>query len=245
MDKAFESVYHQVEERHWWFQARRDMIFRTLRRYRAGKESKILDIGCSGGALLGFLKQKGFNNLYGIDTSGDAINLCKDKDLKNSFVMDGAKPEFEKGVFDIIIASDILEHIKDDRAALAEWSRILKSGGMLILFVPAFKFMWSSHDEMNHHYRRYAKRGLTSLLHASGFRMEKVSYWNCLLFLPIWFSVVCHNLFLKGKNQASRLSETNPVVNNLLGCILGFENLILERISFPVGVSLFVIARKN
>ena len=131
MKKSYESKYHNLEMVYWWFEGRRDIIFKLL--HLENKNSKILEVGCSGGPLLNYLKQKNFNNLYGMDISLDAVNLCKKRGIKNVLVGDGSKTGFKDNSFDIIIASDILEHIKNDSLALLEWNRILKNKGKLNL----------------------------------------------------------------------------------------------------------------
>src|SRR5207253_9325776 len=116
---------------------------------------KILDIGCAGGPLLLDLKNAGFYNLYGVDVSEKAAEVCKQRGLENVYVMDGHNPEFEENSFDVIIASDSLEHLQDDMLALKNWNRLLKPGGELYVFVPAFMYLWSKHDVVNQHFRRY------------------------------------------------------------------------------------------
>ena len=109
MKKLYEIKYHLLEEKHWWFKGRRDIIFRLIK--NLNKKSKILEIGCSGGPLLKFLNKHGFNNTFGIDISKDAILYCKKKGLENVFFMDGTKTKFKNNFFDLIISSDSLEHI--------------------------------------------------------------------------------------------------------------------------------------
>ena len=158
MDQAYETKYHVQEDKHWWFESRRDMVIKLLR--QSDRNSKILEIGCSGGPLIRALNKLGYNDVHGIDISEPAIDLCKLREISNTSVMDGSRPDFGDGQFDVVIASDVLEHIEDEEKALCEWNRILKPSGKLIVFVPAFKMLWSKHDEANHHYRRYSKSEL-------------------------------------------------------------------------------------
>jgi len=122
---------------------------------KENRAARILDIGCGGGPLLLELIKKGLINIYGIDISTNAISKCKERGLDNVLVMDGNSPDFEKATFDIIIASDSLEHLENDVQALDNWNKILQTDGQLIVFVPAFNFLWSGHDAVNHHYRGY------------------------------------------------------------------------------------------
>ncbi|MHA2028369.1 MAG: class I SAM-dependent methyltransferase [Candidatus Kariarchaeaceae archaeon] len=245
MDYKFEKKYHRMETRNWWFVTRREIILKFLAKEK--KSSNILEIGCSGGLLYSLLVNNGFNSLTGIDISENAINLCKKRGLTNTYVMNGANTEFEDDKFDIIIASDVLEHIHDDKSAIYEWKRILKHDGKLILFVPAFYSLWSNRDVVNHHFRRYGKNELKHLIQSEAFIIENLSFWNFTLFFP----VIILNKILKKFNHQSRdnkkdLSDSYSIpsfLNLALLAILRIENWFLSRIKFPTGVSLFAICK--
>lgn len=119
MEKKYEKKYHDLESNHWWFVSRRNYIISLLK--TAYKESKILDIGCSLGILLKNLKRKGFlsKNLFGVDINERAIHNSREKGLQNTFVMDAQKITL-KEKFDIIISSDCLEHLKEDKKSNKE-----------------------------------------------------------------------------------------------------------------------------
>jgi len=243
MDKSYENKYHSLEETHWWFESRRDVIFNLIR--LENKKSKILEIGCSGGPLLNFLKGKGFENVYGVDISKEAIGICKQKGLKNIFVMDGSNTKFKDQEFDIIIASDVLEHILDDQKAVKEWHRILKVDGKVIVFVPAFNFLQSSHDLINHHHRRYTKDQLIRIIKKSNFEITKSSYWNFVLFFPALFFRLFQNFFKRDDSvNKDHLFILNPLLNYILILLLKFENIILNFLKYPFGVSVFVVGKK-
>ncbi|HEY4797804.1 MAG TPA: class I SAM-dependent methyltransferase [Bacteroidia bacterium] len=246
MDKEYEKKYHESEEKNWWFVARRDAVVRLLD--RTDKEKKILDIGCAGGALISDLTNLGFKNVYGLDFSETAVELCHEKDLKNVFVMDAQAPSFEDNSFDIIVASDSLEHLENDAKALLEWKRILKKNGRLIVFVPAYTFLWSEHDEINHHFRRYSKRGLQRKLESAGFEIEALSFWNFYLFFPTALLRIFLNLFRKknpGSPQQGQIIKFKPVINAILIAFFKIENRIFRSVGLPVGVSVYASARKT
>jgi SAM-dependent methyltransferase len=243
MDKNYELKYHVVEEVHWWFQGRRDMIFNIIK--NEDKNAFILDLGCSGGVLIQFLQEKGFQNVYGVDASEEAVNLCKQKGLQNVFLMSADDPQLSNDKFDIIIASDVLEHIKDDAKALTAWQRILKPGGKLIIFVPAFKFLWGLHDEVNHHQRRYSKTELVKRITQANLRIERNSYWNILLFLPIALMRVIQSKFFKTQTKENYDPyRVHPFINRFLTAVLRSENKLVQKLNFPFGLSLFAIVRK-
>lgn len=239
MQKKYEKKYHLLEEENWWHKGRRDLILRLISK---NKKQNILDIGCSSGALLKLLELNDFKELTGIDNSKEAIKECKKRGLNKTFVMDGSKLNFPDNKFEIIIASDILEHIKDDKAALSEWFRIVKPGGKMILFVPAFNFLWSNHDVINKHYRRYYKNNLEKIIKESGFVLKKVSFWSFTLFLPVSLVKIFQRYFIK--NSSEQMYNHNEIINKILLKMILLENKIIQRLNLFVGTSLLIVAEK-
>lgn len=245
MDPLCELKYRSVEERGWWFRGRRDIFYKLLQ--GIDRNARILDVGCASGATMRFLEAKGFKNFYGIDISEDAINHCRSLGIKNVFVMDGARLRFQDELFDVIIASDVLEHIKDEGKALLEWSRTLKPGGVLIVFVPAFPYLWSMHDEISHHYRRYSKSTLVGALVAAHFWVSRASYWNCALFIPAFILRITQRLFFRRKDVKGASEEFykfSLFANTFLSKLVLLENSIARWIDLPFGVSVFAVAKK-
>ena len=238
MEEEFEDKYHEVEENHWWFVGRRDMIINILK--KEDKKSAILDIGCSGGKLILDIQKSGFNDITGIDISRKAVEICKKKGINNCYLMDASFPKFKKK-FDIIIASDVLEHIEKDAATLECWKNLLNDNGKIICFVPAFNFLWSNHDVLNKHFRRYTLAELVNLFHERGFLIEKASYWNFILFFPTF---IIRRLFPNSKLSKNQLKGGSNFINKLIKNILYFENKILSSLKLPIGVSAFVITKK-
>ncbi len=246
MRADFEKKYHSVEEKHWWFVGRREIISALAQKvYPHDKRIKILEIGCSGGPLLQLLVSQGYSHVVGIDKSKKAIQLCKERGFKDVFLMDGVSPQFDCEEFDLIIASDVLEHIRDDEKAVKEWRRILKPKGVIICFVPALKALWSKHDEDNEHYRRYTKTDLKKIFLMHDFKILKSSYWNIILFLPAVFFRFLTKFFFK-KSLTHQLKESNYASNYLLKKLLTVENFFLSiGVNYPIGISVFAIAKKS
>jgi len=244
MKEAFEKKYHENEKDHFWFKARRQYILQLLK--STPKNISILDIGCASGILLNELVELGFgaNNLYGIDISNKAIENCKANGLKNCFVMDAQHIVLNKK-FDIIIASDCLEHIENDEGALKNWHSLLYPDGYLYVFAPAFRLLWSDHDDVNMHFRRYTKGELKEKLENNHFEITKSGYWNFSLFFPILFVRLLSRLNLfKKQNTTGNLSKST-LFNNVLFKLINFENKLLKYVSFPFGVSTYCVAQKR
>jgi len=246
MDSTYEQKYHAIEDSYWWFLARRDYLRRTMRRYRIPTDAAILEVGCSGGPLLAELKDAGYTNLRGLDVSPTAIDRAKSRGLDNLFVMDATKPDFPDNTFDLLIASDILEHLQQPQPALAQWCRILKPGGLAIILVPAFMFLWTEHDEVNRHFHRYTRPDLVAAVRQQGFDIVTSSYWNMTLFPPVAAVRLLKRLLPKPKRPPQdQLSAAAPWLNTTLLSLLRGENALLNLgLRFPLGVSTLVIARK-
>lgn len=246
MDKQYELKYHKLEKDYWWFKARRDIIFRLLRQLKVGYNSKTMDLGCASGHLVAFLQKKGFMNISGIDISKEAIKKCRKNEINNTFLRDCVNTRFKDGEFDVLIASDILEHIEIDNNALREWNRILKKDGILIVFVPAFDFLWSKHDEINYHYRRYSRNKLVHDLKKNKFKILKASYWNFSLFIPISFIRVFQYFTAKiFRGDGDQLFQLPNKVNIALLYLLKIENRLLEKsFIYPYGLSVFAVGKK-
>lgn len=232
MDETYTAKYLRLEESYWWFVARRHMIRLLLDPF--SRSSRICDIGCSGGALMHELRHAGFEHMRGCDISEPSVDAARRMGL-DAHLGDASKLT---GSYDIIISSDILEHLEDERAALRQWKSCLVEEGRVVMFVPAFTFLWSSHDDANHHFRRYTRKRLVALLRDEGFTIERASYWNVLLFFP--------TMLVRRLSRSSRKDDLVRVgpFNALLAAWLRVENAILRHVDAPVGVSVMVVARR-
>jgi len=247
MKPAYEAHYHRLEEDHWWFRGRRNIVRTLVLQANADPNCCILEMGCSGGPLIQQLQSDGYQRVTGIDISSEAIALCRQRHLIDTYVMDAQKLSFPDEQFDVITASDVLEHLADAPGAIREWRRLLKPGGILIVFVPAFQFLWSEHDEANKHHRRYRRGELNQLLTASGLTVERSSYWNWLLFFPVAL-VRLLKRFWPRRPAADQgdLFVVPGVINRTLTWLLCCENGWLRHGgNFPFGVSVMAVARKQ
>jgi SAM-dependent methyltransferase len=242
MEIEYEKRYHEVETENWWFVSRRRYLLDVLK--NAPKDSVILDIGCSSGIFLKELELQGFKTeyLFGIDISKNAIENCKKNGIQNAFVMDAQRITLTEK-FDIIVASDCLEHLQDDSQALRNWYELLKTGGMMYVFVPAFQSLWSTHDEVNMHFRRYTSKELKDKLKSEKLTVLKSSYWNFSLFIPLYLFRKIDAVLSRNKKKEGQIID-GKMANIVLLKLLLFENRMLKYVNFPFGVSAFCIAKK-
>jgi SAM-dependent methyltransferase len=248
VQQRYEEHYHRVESVHWWFVARRRHVRDLVLAGNPDRKCSILEAGCSAGPLMQDLRRDGYSNLTGIDISREAIDMARASGL-DAHIMDAQKLLFPDESFDVLTASDVLEHLADERAALLEWRRVLRPNGLLIVFVPAFMFLWTEHDLANKHHRRYQRSQLLSALVDAGFRVERSSFWNALLFPPV--------AAVRGLKRALRRSpppetiESGDMflppafVNRALLTLLRFEDRLFDLgVNWPLGVSVMALARK-
>jgi len=230
----------KLEERHWWFVARRRILLSVLKRNLDLKERlQILDIGCGGGATMGSLRRYG--NVRGIDTSEEAVEYNRERGREVSLAAVESIP-FADNSFDLVLALDVIEHVPDDLQALRELFRTLRSGGSLLVTVPALRILWSAHDVSHGHYRRYTLGELRGRLETAGFEVVTATYFNTLL-SPLIFALRLLWRF-RPKSTASDLTELPQPLNALLTGVFSLEKLLVGRIRLPFGVSALCYARK-
>lgn len=232
---------YEHEDRYWWFVGRRRLALRLLgHALGAGTEPRLLDLGCGTGAALFDLQAMG--KAIGLDLSSLALGYCRTRGLASLVQGNGERIPFRSDLFDGIIALDILEHIENDRAAFAEAFRVLRPGGVLVLSVPAFRWLWGPHDVALMHQRRYRRPEILRLLAEAGFRVDRLSYSVFLLF-PAVVIVRLLDKFRRGPAKVS-LPEVPRWLNGLLEKIQLAEAWWIARFPLPWGSSVVAVARK-
>lgn len=228
-----------LEDRHWWFTARRSLLTSELRRIPWPEHAEILEIGCGTGGNLAMLSQ--FGQVRGLESEPAARELAR---AKQPFPVDpGALPEdlpYAKKAFDGIAMLDVLEHIQDDRAALRAVRRVLRPTGFILLSVPALPWLWSGHDEAHHHFRRYTRASLEAMLRDAGWQPTRIRYFNSLL-LPL--IVLARAINRWRGTTGSDLTLPAPPLNFLFHQIFAAERFCPRWCAFPAGASLLAVAR--
>ena len=238
------EVYVQmrrIEDRHWWFVSRRRIVDRMLEKFTQPAARRILDVGCGTGGNLPMLSK--FGEVIGIEMSTAARSSAMGRGASQIYL--GSFPEDLPEAardFDLITFLDVLEHLDDDIGALQATQGLLAPSGKVLITVPAFNFLWSSHDAQHHHRRRYSADQLKKLLLQSGLEPLYVSYFNTWLFPVISALRIAKRL--TGNHHSDDERMPSPMVNSLLKFIFSSERHLLGRLSLPFGVSIMAIARK-
>ena len=248
MQKDEYPRHYFLQENHWWFVTRRNIIVDIIDRFiPKGQNYNIVDLGCCTGGMLKYLARYGV--VYGVDSSEEALAFCKMEGLHNLKKAEIENTQYPAETFDLVLGLDILEHCDDDLAAFREIFRICKKGGYCILTVPAYQFLFSDHDVAAHHRRRYSFRDLRSKFEKIGFSVIRATYFNTLLFPVAFCFRILHNLlksFCFSKNISTDFVYTVPrFLNMVLGAIFGLEKYLLRILNFPFGLSLLCIVYRD
>jgi SAM-dependent methyltransferase len=238
MERIVYDRMAELDATHWWYRARRDVLARLIERaVPLPAEARILEVGCGTGHNLPMLQR--FGRVDATEIDGFA-RVIASKRLGHA-VRDAALPEL-KGVpertYDLVAILDVLEHVEEDRAALASMAQRLRPGGRILLTVPAHPWMWSAHDEVNHHKRRYTKKSFRSAVAEAGLKLELLTYFNSLLF-PVAAAARLAGRATGNKDSDDALPPAP--VNRLLETIFRAEAYAIGRLPFPPGVSLAAI----
>lgn len=246
MNSDYVAEYESLEKGHWWWQARRDIvldILEGLRRERPGGGApKLLDIGCGAGVNLASFRET--FDCVGVEP--DAVLV--EKARANSRVpvhhgtLPAGLPPLGPASFDYVLLLDVIEHIEDDRAALESAAALLKPGGRMIINVPALPWMWSVHDEVNQHKRRYLAAGLREVIGGAGLAASLVKYWGAFP-VPLAF-LERQAKRLLGRAESYHVPIPSPRINGLCRRMLTAEFSMTKSFGLPLGLSLIAVAHK-
>ncbi len=235
-----------VEDRHWWYAVLRGLVLRALSG-RLPPRGHLLDAGCGTGGMLDFLRWHIRHlDVEGVDASQQAVRHCRQRGL--STVREGSVHElpFDDGDFDAVLSLDVLYHAGvDEVRALAEMSRVLMPGGLLVLNLPAFECLRGSHDAAVCGVRRYMACQVRSLLERHSLHVEMIHHWNAWLFLPLLIWRRWSRLGLKqGMETVSDVRLPPAWLNGLLKCTGKLDAGLCRMLRLPFGSSVFAVARK-
>ncbi|MDH5798794.1 MAG: class I SAM-dependent methyltransferase [Paracoccaceae bacterium] len=240
MDRDVYERMAMVEQSHWWFSARREIIEVVIKRLiRPQKNASVLEAGCGSGGNLHLLAQFGQVDAFEFDEQARDIAT----ERLGRPVCFGALPDeipFSEKRYDVIGLFDVLEHIELDIEALRALGARLLPDGALFVTVPAFPILWSRHDVSHHHFRRYTKRSLADAAKKSGLRVEYGFYFNTFLF-PLALAV----RGVKGLRRQYTPDDAVPghSLNKILRIIFASERHLMGRLPMPIGLSLGAVLR--
>ncbi len=237
---AYQSL-RDSQDRHWWFVGRRRIVARLIEWFvPLPAKARVLEAGCGYGGNLAMLGKLGEVQAFEFDDAARAHAAT----LSCRSVAYGRLPDaigFYNERFDLIAMLDVLEHIDDDIASLRTLGDRLAPGGSIVLTVPAVPWLWSDHDVLHQHKRRYTKSLLLERLHEAGFKVVRIGYFNTLLFpLALAQRLIARFFGGGGVDYSAPAQPLNAILTAIFSC----EGKLLGRVPFPIGLSLYAVARK-
>lgn len=238
MDAEYGARYAELYRRHWWWRAREELLVRHIARLLAGRSAgEILDFGCGDGLLFPVLSR--FGDPHGIEP--DARLLDPAGPWRERIRTDALTPDpAETARYGLIVTLDVLEHIAEPAPVVRELARRLRPGGWFIATVPAFQSLWTTHDDINHHVRRYRVAELESLVRGAGLEVVDARYFFTALAIAKW-GVARVERVIHPTPRPAALPPTP--INALALAVSRLEQRLLGDAHPPFGSSALVIAR--
>jgi SAM-dependent methyltransferase len=245
VEKSYYREYFDLERNHWWFRARAEVIVSHLRSVvKATGPLKILNVGAGPGRTSELLAE--FGTVTSMEYDGDCCKFTKELTGLELLQASITELPFPTDSFDLVCCFDVIEHVERDRVGVEELRRVCRSGGLVCITVPAFMFLWSKHDEVNHHQRRYTASTLRSV--TTGLSPVFESYFNFWLFFPISaFRLLASILPQKTREDSGSdfFAVQSPLLDRIFYTIFRTEAALIRfGIRLPVGVSILSTGRK-
>jgi SAM-dependent methyltransferase len=247
----YEDLYVK-EHTHWWHIGKRAIVYGLLRKFMppgTRQNRRALDLGCGAGLNLERLSKYAVTT--GTDYYEEALRFCRRRGFTRLCKADAANLPFEPESFDIVTALDVIEHLDDDRVALRELWRVMRPGGVLIVSVPAYRFLWTYWDDILGHRRRYTTGMMRDAVSSAGFRVRQLSYSNALILMPAVLVRIGKSLLLRASSRngeqrepGSDFIEVPGPLNNALVGYYKLEAAWLRRGGLPFGLSVVCVAQK-
>lgn len=230
----------EVENSYWWYRARREILADVIDR-QVPPGSDLIDFGCGTGGTAELLSERG-HRVLAADIAETALEACRARGLAT---INLKTQRLREDCTDCILAGDVLEHVEDDLGLLFTFRTALRPGGVLVITVPAYEFLWSGEDYVSEHVRRYTRAGLKRQLRRAGFEDIRCSYFNTFLFPAVAAVVLVKRLFFPREMYRSNVAPLPRWQNEALYRAFRFEGSLLRWISLPAGASLIAVARTS
>jgi SAM-dependent methyltransferase len=239
MEAAYARRYRDLWDGHWWWRSREALLLAEIGRIGRGTVvRRILDVGCGDGLFFDALSR--FGEVDGLEPDA---SLLRDPRWRGRIEVGelGTRSPCQRP-YDLVLMLDVLEHIEDDRAALASARELTRPGGVLLLTVPALPWLWSRHDEANAHFRRYRAGRLRKVLEGAGLAVESVRFFFAWTVVPM---LLRRWLAPAGKGSSDYdVPIPPPAINRALAAWSSAEHALGRLVPWPIGSSLLAVARR-
>lgn len=241
MERETYDRMRALEQTHWWYAARRQILTDQILRLPLPDVARIVEVGCGAGGNLDLLRR--FGDVQGVEPDPDSRAYAATRSglTIQSGLLPGGLPDLGEP-FDLVAAFDVIEHVEDDVGAVATLARQLKPGGFLVTTVPANAWLWSEHDARHHHKRRYRLSDYRALFEAADLQVRRASHFNTVLFPLIAAARLVKAVArLPGGDEDA---HPPPAVNALLRGLFATESHLLKVTDMPFGVSILLVAQR-
>ena len=250
MDPTAYRQFLELERDHWWFRGRRTVYLGLLRHHlRGARPRRALDLGCGMGGFLGGLAEL-CERVFPSDISVESLVHCRGRGFGNGVCSSGYALPYADASFDLVCLFDAIEHIPDDGRVMREVARVLQPGGLVLVTVPAYQFLYASNDRIAQHQRRYTRRGLAHVFEQAGLVVERNTHSNVFLFpliLPVVLAIKGVETVLPRAHDAGHTNLSWPIpafVHDALHRVFAAELPLTRRFDWPAGHSIAAIARR-
>lgn len=243
MDKALYEEMWRTENEHWWFVARRRIVERLVQRYAPPPPWRICEIGCGTGGNLATWSNE--HEVVGIDASEHALQFARRR--LGDRVLYGRLPgplPVENGSCQVVLSTDVFEHVEEDRDSARAALELLSPGGILVATVPAYQWLFSPRDRHHHHFRRYGKQQFAELFDVPGCKLELLRRYNSSLF-PLAAAARLWSKYVPAEHEAGDVRVPPRPLNGALRELFAAERHFLPWVPPPWGLSLLAVVRRE
>ncbi|MGD9762683.1 MAG: class I SAM-dependent methyltransferase [Candidatus Binatia bacterium] len=251
MDPRLYRSFYEIEEHFWWSVGTRRVFFDTIHECLERTPMRVLDVGCGTGIMLRELPRVGAT-ACGLDASALALSFCRQRGLADLVRGDATRLPFKTDALELVLALDLVEHVADDLGCVQELARVCRVGGHLLIHVPAFPFLWTRKDVMNHHYRRYRRDGLARIVRQCGLHIVRLFYINAFVFPVAVLQSIAERAGDRVRSAAAvdadgveRLYRIPATINRWMLALMKLEGALSRRARLPFGMSLVCLAEKR
>jgi 2-polyprenyl-3-methyl-5-hydroxy-6-metoxy-1,4-benzoquinol methylase len=240
MDYDYAQSYTRLYREHWWWRAREEFLWKVIHELPLPENPKILDIGCGNGLFFDRLSSLG-GTVEGLES--DCTLLPHDSVYRHQIHIGPFDRTFAPNKkYSLVLMLDVLEHLENPEESLQKAVELLEPSGLLVLTVPAFRCLWTRHDDLNHHYTRYTKSGFRRMAKSAKFQIDRCQYFFHWL-VPLKMAVRAKEIFIRADPAPPGIPAR--WVNQVFLSISQIEQSLFDHCPLPIGSSMLAVGGRR